>query len=141
MDLLAHMWRYPTVSVHGIEGAFSDSGTKTVIPAKVTAKFSIRQVPDMDPAMVKKQVKQDFQAGSQTFFSILVVLFAAQLFWHYWLDVLGDRLPSLCIRQEEESQQAESHNGDWGKAVAGRHSAFSVRGREGGSQERCISLH
>lgn len=76
MDLLAHMWRYPTVSIHGIEGAFSDSGTKTVIPAKVTAKFSIRQVPDMDPAMVKKQVKQDFQAGLQTFFSILIILFA-----------------------------------------------------------------
>ncbi|XP_021163949.2 cytosolic non-specific dipeptidase [Fundulus heteroclitus] len=56
VDLLAHRWRYPTVSIHGIEGAFSDSGTKTVIPAKVTAKFSIRQVPDMDPAVVKKQV-------------------------------------------------------------------------------------
>lgn len=76
MDLLAHMWRYPTVSIHGIEGAFSDSGTKTVIPAKVTAKFSIRQVPDMDPAMVKKQVNQDTQAGPRTFFSILIVLFA-----------------------------------------------------------------
>lgn len=56
VDLLAHRWRYPTVSIHGIEGAFSASGSKTVIPAKVTAKFSIRQVPDMDPAMVKKQV-------------------------------------------------------------------------------------
>uniref|UniRef100_A0A665WQ26 Cytosolic non-specific dipeptidase-like n=1 Tax=Echeneis naucrates TaxID=173247 RepID=A0A665WQ26_ECHNA len=56
VDVLAHMWRYPTVSIHGIEGAFSDPGTKTVIPAKVTAKFSIRQVPNMDPAMVKKQV-------------------------------------------------------------------------------------
>lgn len=53
------MWRYPTVSIHGIEGAFSDPGTKTVIPAKVIAKFSIRQVPDMDPAMVKKQVNRD----------------------------------------------------------------------------------
>ncbi|XP_034029792.1 cytosolic non-specific dipeptidase isoform X2 [Thalassophryne amazonica] len=56
VDLLAHLWRYPTVSIHGIEGAFSDTGTKTVIPAKVTAKFSIRQVPNMDPAVVKKQV-------------------------------------------------------------------------------------
>lgn len=52
------MWRYPTVSIHGIEGAFSDPGTKTVIPAKVTAKFSIRQVPNMDPATVKKQVEK-----------------------------------------------------------------------------------
>lgn len=56
VDLLAHLWRHPTVSIHGIEGAFADPGTKTVIPAKVTAKFSIRQVPNMDPAMVKKQV-------------------------------------------------------------------------------------
>ena len=56
VDLLAHMWRYPTVSIHGIEGAFSAPGTKTVIPAKVAAKFSIRQVPSMDPEVVKKQV-------------------------------------------------------------------------------------
>lgn len=62
MDLLAHLWRYPTVSIHGIEGAFSDPGTKTVIPAKVTAKFSIRQVPNMDPAAVKKQVRQEVHA-------------------------------------------------------------------------------
>ncbi|XP_077432736.1 cytosolic non-specific dipeptidase [Vanacampus margaritifer] len=56
VDLLAHRWRYPTVSIHGIEGAFSDPGTKTVIPAKVTGKFSIRQVPNMEPAEVQKQV-------------------------------------------------------------------------------------
>lgn len=62
MDLLAHLWRYPTVSIHGIEGAFSDPGTKTVIPAKVTAKFSIRQVPNMDPAAVQKQVQQEVHA-------------------------------------------------------------------------------
>lgn len=59
VDLLTHRWRYPTVSIHGIEGAFSSSGSKTVIPAKVIAKFSIRQVPNMDPAMVEKQVKED----------------------------------------------------------------------------------
>ncbi len=57
VDLLAHRWRHPTVSIHGIEGAFSAPGTKTVIPAKVIAKFSIRQVPNMEPAVVQKQVK------------------------------------------------------------------------------------
>ncbi|KAI1885529.1 hypothetical protein AGOR_G00204720 [Albula goreensis] len=56
VDLLAHRWRHPTVTIHGIEGAFSASGTKTVIPAKVIGKFSIRQVPNMDPAVVEKQV-------------------------------------------------------------------------------------
>ena len=40
-------WRYPSLSIHGIEGAFYGPGGKTVIPAKVTGKFSIRTVPDM----------------------------------------------------------------------------------------------
>lgn len=41
-------WRYPSLSIHGIEGAFSAPGAKTVIPAKVIGKISIRTVPDMD---------------------------------------------------------------------------------------------
>jgi Cys-Gly metallodipeptidase DUG1 len=41
-------WRYPSLSLHGIEGAFSAPGAKTVIPAKVTGKFSIRTVPNME---------------------------------------------------------------------------------------------
>ncbi|KOS21396.1 Cys-Gly metallodipeptidase DUG1 [Escovopsis weberi] len=41
-------WRYPSLSLHGIEGAFYGEGAKTVIPAKVIGKFSIRTVPDMD---------------------------------------------------------------------------------------------
>lgn len=45
-------WRYPSLSVHGIEGAYSAPGAKTVIPAKVIGKFSIRTVPNMEPADV-----------------------------------------------------------------------------------------
>ncbi|KAM8966932.1 beta-Ala-His dipeptidase-like [Pelodytes ibericus] len=56
-ELLMYRWRYPSLSIHGIEGAFSGSGTKTVIPAKVIGKFSIRQVPNMNPSVVEKQVK------------------------------------------------------------------------------------
>ncbi|XP_022518134.1 cytosolic non-specific dipeptidase [Astyanax mexicanus] len=62
VELLAHRWRHPTVSIHGIEGAFSAPGSKTVIPAKVIGKFSIRQVPDMDPAVVEKQVSDHLHA-------------------------------------------------------------------------------
>ena len=28
-------WRYPSLSLHGIQGAFADPGAKTVIPRKV----------------------------------------------------------------------------------------------------------
>lgn len=41
-ELLMGRMRYPSLSLHGIEGAYSGPGVKTVIPAKVTAKFSIR---------------------------------------------------------------------------------------------------
>lgn len=55
-QILMHRWRYPSLSLHGIEGAFSEAGAKTVIPRKVIGKFSIRLVPDMDPKVVEKQV-------------------------------------------------------------------------------------
>lgn len=56
MLLLMARWRYPTLSLHGIEGAFSGKGAKTVIPAKVTGKFSMRLVPDQDPLEIEKLV-------------------------------------------------------------------------------------
>ncbi|KAL5514761.1 hypothetical protein ACEPAG_2077 [Sanghuangporus baumii] len=49
--LMARM-RYPSLSLHGIEGAFSAPGGKTVIPAKVSGKFSIRLVPNQTPEQI-----------------------------------------------------------------------------------------
>jgi Cys-Gly metallodipeptidase DUG1 len=57
-------WRFPSLSIHGIEGAFSSPGGKTVIPAKVIGKFSIRTVPNMDSQtvtdLVYKYIKSEF---------------------------------------------------------------------------------
>lgn len=55
-SVLMSRWRYPSLSIHGIEGAFSAPGAKTVIPAKVIAKFSIRTVPDMESNQVDSLV-------------------------------------------------------------------------------------
>lgn len=63
-EILLHLWRYPSLSIHGIEGAFHEPGIKTVIPAKVIGKFSIRQVPYMDLAAVKQQVRSQSQVLS-----------------------------------------------------------------------------
>ena len=56
-DLLMSRWRYPTLSLHGIEGAFSGSGPKTVIPGKVIGKFSLRLVPKQDPKRIERVVR------------------------------------------------------------------------------------
>ncbi|CAL8109856.1 unnamed protein product [Orchesella dallaii] len=55
---LMSRWRNPALSVHGIEGAFSDPGAKTVIPRKVIGKFSIRLVPNQHPDKIGKIVKE-----------------------------------------------------------------------------------
>ncbi|XP_055388659.1 cytosolic non-specific dipeptidase-like [Condylostylus longicornis] len=53
---LQGIWRYPCLSIHGIEGAFSEKGFKTVIPGKAVGKFSIRTVPDMTSEDTQKKV-------------------------------------------------------------------------------------
>ncbi|KZT66621.1 CNDP dipeptidase [Daedalea quercina L-15889] len=49
--------RYPSLSLHGIEGAFYGAGAKTVIPASVAGKFSIRLVPPQTPEAVEPLVE------------------------------------------------------------------------------------
>jgi len=53
---LMHRWRFPSLSIHGIQGAFYEEGGKTVIPSKVVGKFSIRIVPNQCPQRVADQV-------------------------------------------------------------------------------------
>ncbi|WRT66362.1 uncharacterized protein IL334_003317 [Kwoniella shivajii] len=48
--------RNPSLSLHGIEGAFSAPGSKTVIPCGVKGKFSIRLVPNLTVAGVTEHV-------------------------------------------------------------------------------------
>ncbi|CAI5759717.1 unnamed protein product [Candida verbasci] len=55
-DILKHRWRFPSLSLHGIEGAFSGSGAKTVIPARVVGKFSIRTVPNIESGKLDQLV-------------------------------------------------------------------------------------
>lgn len=44
----------PTLEIHGIRGGFIGEGQKTVIPAKVVAKVSMRLVPDQDPLEITR---------------------------------------------------------------------------------------
>jgi len=51
-SVLERTWSRPTLDVHGMPGGFIGAGAKTVIPAKATAKISMRLVPDMQPEKV-----------------------------------------------------------------------------------------
>ncbi|KAH7101198.1 CNDP dipeptidase [Auriculariales sp. MPI-PUGE-AT-0066] len=61
VKVLMGRMREPSLSLHGIEGAFYAPGAKTVIPASVSGKFSIRLVPDQTPENVTKLVEQYLQ--------------------------------------------------------------------------------
>ncbi len=56
-SVLERTWARPTLDVHGMPGGFVGAGAKTVIPAKATAKVSIRLVPGMTSAEVFEQYR------------------------------------------------------------------------------------
>ncbi|KAF9260749.1 Zn-dependent exopeptidase [Marasmius fiardii PR-910] len=65
VQLLMNRMREGSLSLHGIEGAFSGSGAKTVIPAKVIGKFSLRIVPPQTPEKIEELVRKHVDAEYQ----------------------------------------------------------------------------
>jgi acetylornithine deacetylase/succinyl-diaminopimelate desuccinylase-like protein len=47
-SVIYRTWARPTLEVHGMPGGFTGAGAKTVIPARASAKVSMRLVPDQD---------------------------------------------------------------------------------------------
>jgi acetylornithine deacetylase/succinyl-diaminopimelate desuccinylase-like protein len=66
-SVLERTWARPTLDVHGMPGGFIGAGAKTVIPAKATAKVSMRLVPNMVPKksfeLYKAYVEKTAPAG------------------------------------------------------------------------------
>jgi acetylornithine deacetylase/succinyl-diaminopimelate desuccinylase-like protein len=54
-SVLYRTWARPTLEVHGMPGGFTATGAKTVIPARASAKVSMRLVPDQDPDKIFKR--------------------------------------------------------------------------------------
>lgn len=61
VELLMRRWRYPTLSIHGVEGAHWSAGDKAVIPGRVVGKFSIRTVPNQKVQKVRECVEKHLQ--------------------------------------------------------------------------------
>jgi acetylornithine deacetylase/succinyl-diaminopimelate desuccinylase-like protein len=56
-SVLYRTWARPTLEVHGMPGGFTATGAKTVIPAKASAKVSMRLVPNQDPEDILARYK------------------------------------------------------------------------------------
>jgi acetylornithine deacetylase/succinyl-diaminopimelate desuccinylase-like protein len=54
-SVLYRTWARPTLEVHGIPGGFTAPGAKTVIPARASAKVSMRLVPNQDADDILKK--------------------------------------------------------------------------------------
>jgi acetylornithine deacetylase/succinyl-diaminopimelate desuccinylase-like protein len=51
-------WARPTFDINGIWGGYTGEGAKTVLPARASAKFSFRLVPDQDPEKITRLVEK-----------------------------------------------------------------------------------
>lgn len=54
---LERRWARPTFDINGITSGYQGEGAKTVLPAKASAKFSFRLVPDQQPAKITEALK------------------------------------------------------------------------------------
>jgi len=58
---LEKIWLFPSFDINGLTSGYSGKGVKGVIPAKATAKFSMRLVPNQNPDKIIKELENYIQ--------------------------------------------------------------------------------
>ena len=60
--VLERVWARPSLDVNGVWGGFTGKGSMTVLPARASAKVSMRLVPGQSPADVAAKLKRHIEA-------------------------------------------------------------------------------
>jgi acetylornithine deacetylase/succinyl-diaminopimelate desuccinylase-like protein len=55
---LERRWARPTCDINGLTSGYQGEGAKTVLPAKASAKFSFRLVPNQDPKKIEASLRK-----------------------------------------------------------------------------------
>lgn len=58
---LERRWARPTFDINGLTSGYQGEGAKTVLPARASAKFSFRLVPQQDPARIAASLRAMIQ--------------------------------------------------------------------------------
>jgi acetylornithine deacetylase/succinyl-diaminopimelate desuccinylase-like protein len=61
-SVLEQIWARPTCDVNGITGGYTGQGSKTVLPAQASAKFSFRLVGKQDPERIRESFRDFVRA-------------------------------------------------------------------------------
>jgi acetylornithine deacetylase/succinyl-diaminopimelate desuccinylase-like protein len=61
-SVLEQIWARPTCDVNGITGGYTGQGSKTVLPAQASAKFSFRLVGKQDPERIRENFRDFVRA-------------------------------------------------------------------------------
>jgi succinyl-diaminopimelate desuccinylase len=59
---LERRWARPSCDINGLTSGYQGEGAKTVLPARASAKFSFRLVPNQDPAKISQALQQFLEA-------------------------------------------------------------------------------
>jgi acetylornithine deacetylase/succinyl-diaminopimelate desuccinylase-like protein len=70
--IFERLWAWPTFEIHGIMGGFTGEGAKTVIPARATAKVSLRLVPRQHWKEVLGQLEAAARAAAPDYADVTV---------------------------------------------------------------------
>jgi len=60
-SVLERVWARPTLDVNGIWGGFTGKGSMTVLPARASAKVSMRLVPGQDPHDIVRKLRRHLE--------------------------------------------------------------------------------
>jgi acetylornithine deacetylase/succinyl-diaminopimelate desuccinylase-like protein len=102
-SVLEQIWARPTCDVNGISGGYTGQGSKTVLPAQASAKFSFRLVGKQDP----ERIRENFRAFVR---ARLPIDCRAQFLSHGGSGALALPFGSEALRRARRALHAE-----WGK--------------------------